>query len=332
MGGHRVGRGLELSRVRCARGHGYGHTVRGENEKRAVPAGRRHLGEGVRGARGHSVDKEWMIGPWRRVAHFGRPGTHALARGNDVGHVALPRGLGLQRGENDAEGAAVSARAHRLQRLLQERMPVPHPHIDGLRAAEAMQSLPQRLSLPHGQLGERRAAADDLVVVRDLRDARGGDAASRRDDVEKGPDVLGLAWPSEGDQQHRVYRADSSWTMSTRAFTLSTGVSWWMPWPRLKTWPGRRAAASRICRAAVRISAGFESSTAGSRLPCTATSGPRRSQAAPSSTRQSRPMTSPPASRIKGNRVAVPTPKWMIGVPGASRSMTARLCGWTNSR
>src|SRR5262245_35135941 len=154
---------------------------------------------------------------------------------------------------------AVSSRAHRLQSLVQERMPVSHSHVDGFAAAEAAKRCAQRLCLTLGQLGERRAAADQLVVMDDFRDARLGDAASRRDDVEEGPDVPGLVRPPEGDQQHGVYRADSSWTMSTRAFTLSTGVSWWMPCPRLKMWPGRRAAASRMRRAGVRAPPNRES-------------------------------------------------------------------------
>src|SRR5262249_17224076 len=199
-----------------------------------------------------------------------------------------------------------------------------HSRLAAFAAGGAGKRCAQRVRLTHRQLGERRAAADQLVVMDDFRDARLGDAASRRDDVEEGPDVLGLVRPPEGDQQHGVYRADSSWTMSTRAFTLSTGVSWWMPCPRLKMWPGRRAA--------VRISPKLESSTAGSRLPCPATSCPSRSHVAPSSTRQSSPRTSPPASRISGSKLAVPTPKWITGVPGVRRSMTARLCGWTNSR
>src|SRR5207344_2551957 len=92
------------------------------------------------------------------------------------------------------------------------------------------------------QLGQRRAAADQLVVVRHLREALRRYAPSRRDDLEEGIDVLGSLGPSERDQQHRVdaaHRADSSCTMSTRAMTWSTGVCLWTPWPRLKTWPGR---------------------------------------------------------------------------------------------
>ena len=50
------------------------------------------------------------------------------------------------------------------------------------------------------------------------------------------------------------------------------------------------------------------------------------------STRQSSPMTSPPASRMRGSRVAVPVPKWITGTPAGRRRMAARLCGKTNSR
>ena len=45
------------------------------------------------------------------------------------------------------------------------------------------------------------------------------------------------------------YAALNSWTASTNATAFSTGVSGRMPWPRLKMWPGRPAAWSRIALA-----------------------------------------------------------------------------------
>ena len=47
----------------------------------------------------------------------------------------------------------------------------------------------------------------------------------------------------------------------------------------------------------------------GSRLPCTATAWPRADQPWSKGTRQSRPITSAPVSRMAGSRVAVSTPK-----------------------
>ena len=51
------------------------------------------------------------------------------------------------------------------------------------------------------------------------------------------------------------FLAECSWTMSTRARALSTGVCGRTPWPRLKMWPGRPAAWSRTAIARRRSSA-----------------------------------------------------------------------------
>jgi hypothetical protein len=65
------------------------------------------------------------------------------------------------------------------------------------------------------ELGERRAAARHLlVVVRDLFEPLGRNAAPAGDDLEKGPDLVRRRRAAEGDQQHRVdeahRRSDSS--------------------------------------------------------------------------------------------------------------------------
>ena len=78
-------------------------------------------------------------------------------------------------------------------------------------------------------------------------------------------------------------------------------------------WPGRPAAWSRIRRAWRSISSSGANRTTGSRFPWTATPGPSRSQASASSTRQSRPMTSPPASRWSSSSEPVSVPKWIDG-------------------
>src|SRR5205807_1180709 len=54
-----------------------------------------------------------------------------------------------------------------------------------------------------------------------------------------------------------------------------------------------------------RMYGGLAKSTAGSRFPCTATSWPTLAQAASRSTRQSSPITSPPAARRSGRRAAL---------------------------
>src|SRR5262245_1788327 len=231
---------------------------------------------------------------------------------------------------------------------MQERVPVPHADIHGPSVTLTGQRLAQPGGLEAGQLPEGRTASDRLVVMRHLLDALGWYPSSLRDDLEERPDVFGFLRTAEGDQEHGIdvahgvtgveeprscwpmgrrighQRADSSCTMSTSAMTWSTGVSLWMPCPRLKMCPGRPATASRISFTPRRISTGLASRTAGSRFPWTATSYPSRSHAAPISTRQSSPITSPPAAFIRRRSPGVAVPKWMTGTPGVRRSITLR--------
>src|SRR5205809_276128 len=97
-------------------------------------------------------------------------------------------------------------------------------------------------------------------------------------------------------------------------------------------WPGRPPARSRMSLTRWRMYGGLARSTAGSRFPCTATSWPTLAQAASRSTRQSSPITSPPAERRSGSSAAVPGPKWMTGAPGVSARIRARMCGRPNVR
>src|SRR5215470_11410634 len=117
--------------------------------------------------------------------------------------------------------------------------------------------------------------------MRDLVQPLARDRASARYVVEERPDLGGRRWTAERDQQHRIdasglagrgrHRVEMSWTMSTRAFTCSTGVDSRTPWPRLKMWPGRPAARCRIARTDGSNVFGGDSSATGSRLPCTPT-------------------------------------------------------------
>ena len=68
----------------------------------------------------------------------------------------------------------------------------------------------------------------------------------------------------------------ASWTKSTRKRAFSTGVCCSTPWPRLKMWPGRLAAASSTSVARAAIVLRSTSRVIGSRLPCTARSCPTR--------------------------------------------------------
>ena len=135
--------------------------------------------------------------------------------------------------------------AHLGERLVQERVPVPHPDVDGQRGAISPERPTQSLGLPQGQLVERRAAPDQLVVVRDLLEALGGMRRPAATISRNGRMSSGVSGPpkaisrTESTIRRLHLAADSSCTMSTSALTFSTGVSWWTPWPRLKMWPGR---------------------------------------------------------------------------------------------
>src|SRR5439155_8673801 len=163
--------------------------------------------------------------------------------------------------------------------LVDERMPVAHTHEHGERRPGTGEGILKAARLRGGQLVERRAAARHLLVVmRDRFEPWRRGAAAACDDLEKRPDLVRRRRTAEREQQHRVEgahrRADISCTISTSAFTCSTGVCGSTPWPRLKMWPGRPPARPRMSFTRRRMCAGFVSNTAGSRLPCTATSWP----------------------------------------------------------
>ena len=105
---------------------------------------------------------------------------------------------------------------------MEERVPVPHADVDGEADALLPERARERGGLAARQLVQRRAPADQLVVLRHLLEAVRRNAPARRHDLEERADVLGSLGSSERDQQDRVdarHREDSSWTMSTRAMT-----------------------------------------------------------------------------------------------------------------
>ena len=145
-----------------------------------------------------------MVGPGSHVGHFGSTGTDLVTRGGDVGNIALPRSFGLKGGQDDAEGATVTFVAHLGEGLVEKGVPVPHPDVDRRGDPISPERLAQPLGLPLCQLVERRPAPDELVVVRHLVDALGGDTAPRSHDLEKWLDILGFLRPAECDQHDRV--------------------------------------------------------------------------------------------------------------------------------
>src|ERR1044072_614407 len=113
-------------------------------------------------------------------------------------------------------------------------------------------------------------------MVCHLKHSLARDVATVQDILEEGPCVVHAFGPAEGDDQQGIvsvaHLALISWTMSTSAITLSTGVSGRMPCPRLKMWPGRPPAWSRMCLACARSVSWFANSETGSRFPITPTS------------------------------------------------------------
>ena len=193
----------------------------------ALDDGRTTRPEGARDALGGGGDEARVLEP-RCREHDRRRVGRALARGADVADGALPRGLRAERREDDGQRSTVAARRHRGQGLVQERMPVAHAHEHRERTAAGAERTAEPLGLGLRQLVEGRAAArHPLVVVGDLLQTLGRNAAPARDDLEERPDLRGSRGPAEGDQQDAVdgaHRALSSWTISTSACTCSTGV------------------------------------------------------------------------------------------------------------
>ena len=223
---------------------------------------------------------------------------------------------------------------HLRERLVQERVPVPHADVDGQSEALLRERASERVGLAARQIVQRRASADQLVVVRHLLEPFRRNAPSRRDDLEERANVLGSLGSSERDQQDRVdagHRDDSSWTMSTRAMTWSTGVSLWTPWPRLKTWPGRppprrgsvwpRGGSPRARQENGGVEVALHRHVVAQVLPRGA------DLHAPVEANHVAP-----ASFIRGKSVAVPVPKWMTGTPGTSPRIARCEYGSTCSR
>ena len=195
---------------------------------------------------------------------------------------------------------------HLRERLVQERVPVPHADVDGQGDALLRERASERVGLAARQLVERRAPADQLVVVRHLLEALRRNAPARRDDLEERADVLGSLGSSERDQQHRVdaghrdgqlvHDVDERDDVVHRRLLVDAVAEIedvaGPPGHRVEDLPAPRGG-SRPCSTGARRGRG-----------CPAP--PRRGRGAPTSgpisTRQSRPITSPPASFISGKQ------------------------------
>src|SRR2546425_10374 len=173
-----VGRGL---------GHRDRHAVRREDQWRRRPRVFWNLPERCPRTVGDRGDEARVFEPRRREADLGRA-RDAGPRLGHVLHVALPRGLGAERREDDAERAPRSFARHLGERLVQERMPVPHSDEHGQRGPGLGERLLEPAGLGERELGERRTAARHLLVeVGDIFLEDRGDVAGAVYDTAQPP-------------------------------------------------------------------------------------------------------------------------------------------------
>jgi hypothetical protein len=88
-------------------------------------------------------------------------------------------------------------------------------------------------------LAQGRVTADLREAVRHLFENLRRNRAAAADEVELLRHILDALGRAMAQQEYRLLHGRKSRTISTTAFTFSTGVSGRMPWPRLKIWPGR---------------------------------------------------------------------------------------------
>ena len=212
---------------------------------------------------------------------------------------------------------------------------MPEVRAVGATVAVGVQPLDQPVGLRGRGVEQREDVADRGVAILQLLQVLGASACGRRGcrcssarcRRGRSPCRRPSRARRSGRLSDRCTRVDSSsvlaWTRSTSRASVSGGVVGQHAVAQVEdvavAAPGALAAPARPC---ARPTSHGASSTAGSRLPCTATLAepPTRCHASSSGVRQSMPITSPPASRISGSSSPVPTPKW---ITGTSRSVSA---------
>ena len=93
-----------------------------------------------------------------------------------------------------------------VKRVGQERMPVAHADMNGERDAAGAQPCLELAGLTQRELGQRRHAAEPVVVVGDFLDTFGRHATPAQDVGKKRPHVGRRLRSTEGNEQHRVER------------------------------------------------------------------------------------------------------------------------------
>ena len=263
---HSVCRLAELVRIRCAFRHCFGDGVRRVDEGRLAATRPAKQRSGLPDAIGNGLDKTRLGMPGRQIGHA----RASSAQGRDpVRHgllVMFPTGCALEWGENDPQQVPAAHVGHFGQHRVDIRWPKAHADSHRHAVALRVQIGGYPLGLLQRERVERRKASEHVVVRCHLVDPRLGarpltdNRAHKTGRFASRARIIALAAARcrapESDQQHAVdgrLRHDgscalNSWTASTRARTLSTGVVGRMPCPRLKTCPARPAAWRRISR------------------------------------------------------------------------------------
>src|SRR4029450_8513973 len=130
-----------------------------------------------------------------------------------------------------------------------------HPQVRAERAHLAAVELPlQALGLLPGDVQQGEPVADRRIAIAQLLEVLGRGTPSAPDVRVVALDVVGTAGGPVRHHEHAdrrtAHRAVRSCTRSTRRWRFSTGVWGSTPCPRVKTWPPRIAARSRISAAA----------------------------------------------------------------------------------
>ena len=100
---------------------------------------------------------------------------------------------------DEADRSAYACARHGRQGIGQKRMPVSHPDVDPQRPTGGVEARLKPGGLPMCELGDRRAATGQLVVVGNLLDPFRGDASSTQHVGQEGSDVV---WPLRAAERH----------------------------------------------------------------------------------------------------------------------------------
>ena len=154
----------------------------GEDDACAVAQRRRERLPGRAHVGGAGADEPFVRVPVADIGHIDVRGTlHAerSASGGNVAAVLLAARVGAVCRQDEPDGAPYTGVRHLSERVHEEGMPVAHPHIHGKGRALVVETLPQPGRLSLGQLGDRRHAAEELVVPGDLLHSGWGGQAVR---------------------------------------------------------------------------------------------------------------------------------------------------------